>query len=103
MCIAWEIVKQSGMDLHKLTTHVQTGQSRISRDHMASLRRLRADCLFYETNSVRVQLSATAASQGLEPVSMIVTVHEDLQVLPELAMRVVVVALGRCVLDRHAA
>jgi hypothetical protein len=24
-------------------------------------------------------------------------------VLPELAMRVVVVALGRCVLDRHAA
>ncbi len=45
----------------------------------------------------------TAVSQGLEPVSMIVDIHEDLQVRPELAMRVVVVALDRGILDRHAA
>ncbi len=39
------------------------------------------------------------AAKGLEPASMIVGIHKELQVRPELVMRVVVVALDRRVLD----
>jgi hypothetical protein len=99
MCSAWENGNRDGMNRRKLTTHVQTGQSRISGDHTAGLLRRRVGCLFYETESVWVQLSITAVSQGLEPVSMIVDIHEDLQVRPELAMRVVVVTLDRGILS----